>query len=280
MQADLPTAAPAITQITPRDVDFHLDPARAKNWLDHSPEKTLFPNALSILFPPGERFFIASVLANRDKIADPKLKAEVKAFCQQEAYHTREHVAYNKALNSFCDADRLDRELTEHLSWVRKPLPEGGPLLATVALEHFTAIMAHELLNDPAFLEGAEPGYARLWLWHGLEECEHKAVAFDVFRATMTGPFREYRRMLVMYLTTLTFLRFIAKHCIALMRAQGLAKSPASWAKLLWNVFVSPGLMRRIVPAYLRYYSPAFHPNDLDDRAALTRTRKLIASWS
>jgi hypothetical protein len=96
----------------------------------------------------------------------------------------------------------------------------------------------------------------------------------------MTGPFREYRRMLVMYLTTLTFLRFIAKHCIALMRAQGLAKNPASWAKLLWNVFVSPGLMRRIVPAYLRYYSPSFHPSDLDDRAALSRTRELIASWS
>ena len=118
-----------------------------------------------------------------------------------------------------------------------------------------------------------------MWTWHALEECEHKAVAFDVFRATMRGPLREVRRGIVMWITTLTFLQFIAKHCIALMRAQGLAKKPASWAKLLWYVFGSPGVLRRIIPPYLRYYHPRFHPNDIDDRAALARTRELVAAW-
>jgi len=267
------------TAITPRDVDFELDPSRARDWLDGSPEKTVFPNALSIMFPPGERFFIASVLANRDRILDPKLKAEVKAFCRQEAYHTREHVAYNRALNSFVDADELERDLTQHLEWVKKTLPADGPLMATCALEHFTAIMAHELLLDPAYQRNAEPAYARLWTWHALEECEHKAVAFDVFRATVSGRNREWRRGLVMWLTTVTFLRFIAKHCFALMRAQRLAHKPGSWAKLLWYVFGYPGMMRRIVPAYLKYYSPRFHPNDLDDSNALARTRALVAAW-
>ena len=266
-------------KITPRNVDFGLDAAHAMNWLDKSPEKTLFLNALSILFPPGERFFIASVLANRDKVTDPRLKADVKAFCQQEAYHTREHVAYNKALNTFTDADKLERELTEYLDWVKKTLPEGGPLLATCALEHFTAIMAHALLDGGDDLKGALPDYQRMWTWHALEECEHKAVAFDVFRATVRGPFREYRRMLVMWLTTITFFRFIGKHCVALMRAQGLAKNPASWAKLIWFVFGDPGIMRRIAIPYLRYYNPKFHPNDIDDRVALERTRTLVAAW-
>jgi predicted metal-dependent hydrolase len=249
------------------------------DWLDRSPEKTLFLNALSILFPPGERFFIAAVLANRDKVSDPRLKRDVKAFCQQEAYHTREHVAYNKALNAFVDATKLERELTEYLEWVKKTLPEGGALLVTCALEHFTAIMAHALLEDPDYLKGALPDYERMWTWHALEECEHKAVAFDVFRATVRGPFREYRRILVMWLTTITFLQYIGKHCVALMRAQGLAKKPASWAKLLWYVFGSPGVLRRIIPPYLRYYNPGFHPNDIDDREALARTRTLVLSW-
>jgi predicted metal-dependent hydrolase len=82
-----------------------------------------------------------------------------------------------------------------------------------------------------------------------------------------------------MWLTTLTFFRFIAKHCIALMRAQKLAKNPASWAKLIWFVFGNPGIMRRIAIPYLKYYNPKFHPNDIDDRAALERTRKLVAAW-
>lgn len=281
MQTAKPSAEPTSepNQITPRNVDFELDAARAKDWLNGSPEKTLFSNALSILFPPGERFFIASVLANRDKITNAELKAQVKAFCQQEAYHTREHVAYNRALNTFVDADKLDRELTEYLDWTKKTLPANGPLLATCALEHFTAIMAHEFLNDDGYMRGADAKYKRLWTWHALEECEHKAVAFDVFRATVSGRRREFHRGLIMWLTTLTFLRFITKHCVALMRAQGLAKNPLSWAKLLWYVFGSPGIMRRIVPAYLRYYSPNFHPNDLDDSATLARTRKLVAAW-
>jgi uncharacterized protein len=277
--AQRPAGLGAEPQITPRNVDFELNAARAKNWLAGSPEKTLFSNALSILFPPGERFFIASVLANRDKITNPDLKAQVKAFCQQEAYHTREHVAYNKALNTFVDSDTLERELTEYLEWTKKTLPANGPLLATCALEHFTAIMAHEFLNDDAYMAGADADYKRLWTWHAMEECEHKAVAFDVFRATVSGRSREFRRGLVMALTTITFLKFIGKHCVALMRAQGMAKNPASWAKLLWYVWGSPGIMRRIIPAYLQYYKPSFHPNDLDDSEALERTRALVATW-
>jgi predicted metal-dependent hydrolase len=278
--ATVPTVPPEVQPtITPRNIDFALNEAHAMDWLDESPEKTLYLNALSILFPPGERFFIASVLANRDKVTDPRLKADVKAFCQQEAYHTREHVAYNKALNTFVDADKLERELTEYLDWVKKTLPDGGPLLATCALEHFTAIMAHALLEDRNYVKGALPDYERMWTWHALEECEHKAVAYDVFRATMRGPLREYRRMLVMWLTTITFVQYIGKHVIALMRAQGLAKSPVSWAKLLWYVFGYPGIMRRIAIPYLRYYNPKFHPNDIDDSAALKRTRQLVAAW-
>jgi hypothetical protein len=268
-----------VESITPRDVDFELDPNRAKDWLDYSQEKTLFLNALSILFPPGERFFIAAVLANRGTITDPVLKSEIKAFCQQEAFHTREHIDYNAALQSFVDARKLDVELTEYLAWVKKTLPKGGPLLVTCALEHFTAILAHALLDDPSELAGADPAYERMWVWHALEECEHKAVAFDVMRATMKGPFLELRRMAVMAMTTITFFRFIGKHIFALMRAQGLFWKPASWAKVLWYVFGNPGVMRRIAGPWAQYFRPNFHPNDLDDSAALSRTQAIVAAW-
>jgi predicted metal-dependent hydrolase len=268
-----------VETITPRDVDFELDPSRAKDWLDRSQEKTIFLNALSILFPPGERFFIAAVLANRGTLTDPVLKNQVKAFCQQEAFHTREHVDYNAALQAFVDARKLDAELTQYLAWVKRTLPKGAPLLVTCALEHFTAILAHALLEDPSQLAGADPAYERMWVWHALEECEHKAVAFDVMRATMSGPFLELRRMVVMATTTVVFYTFIAKHVVALMRAQGLVWKPASWAKVLWYMFGNPGAMRRIVRPWAAYFRPGFHPNDLDDRAALARTRAMVAAW-
>ncbi len=50
-----------------------------------------------------------------------------------------------------------------------------------MALEHFTAILAHQLLADPRHLEGAEKETADLWRWHAVEEIEHKGVAYDTW---------------------------------------------------------------------------------------------------
>ena len=268
--------------ITPRNLRFQLDPANAATWLGGSRESTLFLNALSILFPPGERFFVASVLAARDRVKDLALQARVRAFCRQEAYHTREHIAYNEALKSVgVDVDRLETELTEYLAWTKQTLSPEAPLLTTCALEHFTAIMAHEMLEHPEYLAGADPSYARLWTWHALEECEHKAVAFDVFREVSHGKRgAEFGRITSMLAATSSFVRFMAKHCLALMRAQGLATNPIAWVKLTWYVFGYPGLMRRIALPYLRYFSKSFHPNDLDDSDALEKTRRIAATWA
>jgi predicted metal-dependent hydrolase len=42
--------------------------------------------------------------------------------------------------------------------------------------------MAHDLLTNPKSLEGIEEKIKALWKWHAVEEAEHKAVAFDVYK--------------------------------------------------------------------------------------------------
>lgn len=44
-------------------------------------------DALSLTFPVGERYFIESVRALRDKITDPELQQRVTDFIKQEAQH-------------------------------------------------------------------------------------------------------------------------------------------------------------------------------------------------
>jgi hypothetical protein len=43
-----------------------------------------------------------------------------------------------------------------------------------MALEHFTAIIAHELLANPRHLAGAEKETADLRRWHAVEEIERQ----------------------------------------------------------------------------------------------------------
>ena len=63
-----------------------------------------------------------------------------------------------------------------------------------------------------------------------------------------------------MVLVTINFFRRNAQFMYLLMKAQGLHRSPLAYAKLFWSIFGIPGPMRRIIPAYLRYYNPRFPP--------------------
>ena len=63
-------------------------------------------------------------------------------------------------------------------------MPAKLRLAYTAALEHYTATIAEALLSKPeaqALLGDTE--VRSILLWHALEESEHKAVAFDAYRA-------------------------------------------------------------------------------------------------
>ncbi len=62
--------------------------------------------------------------------------------------------------------------------------PAKANLAATAALEHFTATLAELVLTDEATREQfGHPAVRELFVWHAHEESEHKAVAFDVYKA-------------------------------------------------------------------------------------------------
>jgi len=262
------------TNISVRDIEFDLDASRVADW-NAGFARTVLWNALSIMFPHGERFFIQAVAAFREGIDDPVLAASIRGFVAQEALHTREHLAYNAALQSCVDAAKLDAEVAAHIDFVKSGHGALEQLAVTCALEHFTAIMARAVLNDPAYFAGAEPSFGRLWNWHALEECEHKSVAFDVFEHVTRG--NGYGlRVRSMLMATELFVRFAAKHTVKIMQSNALVRSPQAWLAVLGYIFVRPGLARRILLPYLRYYAPGFHPDHIYDRRVLEVARSLI----
>jgi predicted metal-dependent hydrolase len=271
---------PSLSDFHAREVDFELDASRITDWCGGDPWRTLYFNALSLTFPVGERFFISTVAHFRDSVTDPKLRAEVAAFITQEATHTREHIAYNKAIATIVDVSELENKLAHHMEVVvKKRLSPVDQLAVTCALEHFTAIMAEDTLRNTAQTADAVPEFRRLWTWHALEECEHKSVAFDVFQLVSGGK-RNVRRRSIMFFASISFYIFNARFMYALMKAQGHHRSPIAWAKLIWSIFGNPGPMRRIIPNYLKYYRGNFHPRDIDDSRVLTNTRQLVESWA
>jgi predicted metal-dependent hydrolase len=266
------SVTPADLTITPRDRRF-VDKVRpARWWNGGDPVATALYNALSATFPKGEAFFVESVRQFRDG-APERLAGEIKAFTTQEAIHSREHAAFNRAaLEAGYELQPLEDRVAWRLELV-KARPPIASLAATMALEHFTAILAHELLADPRHLGSAEPEAAALWRWHAIEEIEHKGVAYDTWlHATRDWP-RAKRwkvKAKVMMLVTRNFIVDRTKGSLELLRQDGIA-GPGAWARLVWFMWVRPGMMRKIFSAWAKFFLPGFHPWNEDDRGLIAR---------
>ena len=264
----LPT--PSDLTITPRDRKFERGRLDPHLWHGGRVEATAIYNALSTTFPVGEAFFVESVRKFREG-APPKLADEIKGFTTQEAIHSREHAAFNRrAADSGYDLTKLEAQVEYRLS-ITRTKPPIVSLAATMALEHFTAILAHELLKDPRHLAGADKDAADLWLWHACEEIEHKGVAYDTWlHATRHWP-RSKRwkvKAKVMLYVTRNFVVDRTAGSLELMRQDGVTGLGAC-TKLLWYLWIRPGMFRKIGGAWFKFFLPGFHPWNEDDRQLL-----------
>jgi len=49
---------------------------------------------------------------------------------------------------------------------------------------------------------------------------------------------------------------------------------------LQWWLFVHPGIFTRVLPAWLFWFVPWFHPNRIDSRAVLQTARRALEEQS
>lgn len=266
----LATKTPHDLSITPRDRRFGRDAKQERWWLGGDPIATAFYNALSITFPRGEAFFIESVKAYREG-APEKLEREIRAFIQQEVMHSREHVAFNKrVVEAGYDTSWLEQQVTTSLEMTRNR-PQILNLVVTMALEHYTAIMATQMLTDPRVFAGADKAQVDLWKWHAIEEIEHKGVAYDTWLHA-TRDWSRWKRWkvksLMMVLVSKNFWTNRYKGVIHLL-AQDDMTGWRAHAGTLWFLFGRPGAIRKLFFPWAAFFMPGFHPWNHDDRALI-----------
>jgi predicted metal-dependent hydrolase len=259
-------------EITVRDRRFGRGTPPSRWWLGGDPVASCWFTALSLTFPRGEAFFIEAVRANRAG-APPRLEAEIRAFVRQEANHSREHIAFNRTAEAAgYDVSTIDQHVASLIEEA-SGRPPIARLAVTMALEHFTAMFAHDFLaNSEQFLR-SDAEHAELWRWHAAEEIEHKGVAYDTWlHATRDWPrFRRWWvRSLVMINVTKRFVSHRTRDALNLLTQDGIPRGEAR-RRLLWYLLGRPGVLRRIFPAWLTFFRPGFHPWNTDDRALIER---------
>lgn len=252
-----------MTDLVVRRLLVDLEAPFAPSWCGGDAFRSALFDALSMSFPVGEQAFIDAVRDGWKALpadAHARFAPAVRGFIGQEATHRRLHGLFNAQL----ERQGLVNGWAGRAQKRRERLVDGDPrhlLAATAAYEHFTAILADWMLRRPEVLAGSEERLATFWQWHAAEECEHKCVAFDVYRA-LGGDERWRRRWFRR--VTLMFAIDATRQTLSNLARAGTLWRVATWRSAARELFGAHGLVRATFTPWRRYFAATFHPSQQD----------------
>jgi predicted metal-dependent hydrolase len=269
---------PAKISIQPKALGLKLTEQTPTVWYGGNPVLTNFMAGFFASFPRGERWMIKVVREFREQVRDDAtLHKETSAFIGQEGHHATEHAVCNDFMASrgvpMGDVDGMVRwtiALFERHTAKQRLAIVGGA-------EHLTALFGELTLAHPQILEQVHPDVRPLFIWHAIEELEHKAVTYDLYEA-LDGSYA--RRVYGYSLLTGLFMVFAAMGTLKLSIADRSIFKPRATAGALWWMFGAGkrgGYIRRdVLPRLLEFYRPGFHPWDRDDSHLIEQWRPVL----
>jgi len=255
--------------IPPRHIDFNFPQNIPKYFYAGNATATTFFAMLSGFFPPGERYFMDSVRHFRDRVTDKEQRAAISGFMGQEAIHGREHERLNELLAERGFDMRTPERFVKIGLKVLEMLPPSTKLAATTFMEHFTALLAEQLLEDKDFQGLADPEMIKIWQWHALEELEHKSVAYDVYE--LVGN-RYSERVAATAASLVVLLPMLGVTWAWMLARDGKLGSIKDNAKGLNMLFGRKGFVSKILPRLPEFTQRHFHPGNHD-------TRQMEQAW-
>ncbi len=259
------------TPIIPiRHMKFDFDPAKLDHrfYMDAELASAYFAS-LSIFLTRGEDLVIDTARYHRDFITDPLLKQRVTSLIGQEAIHSKMHEELNEAY--------LIRDLPVKLfrTWAGwafeygfERLPQPMKLSLMAGIEHFTAVLAEYMMNhEEIFFRSQDEKQRAIWMWHMLEESEHKDIAFDVFQELSNNYLLRIAGFFPA-LSTILVLISAASFLVPFYRNPKNLISLRYWSEIPYNFRLIFGLKDGVYGSSFKhifdYLRPNFHPNDHD----------------
>ena len=274
-----PETDPGKVELHARNVEFDLSETPL-HWIPDHPVASNFITVLNLLLPEGERWFVETFNEALPMIKDEALAADMRGFIGQEAMHAEAH---DRAVEEWLNRHGIDaKPYTDQMEWIfRRVLgPKEGDstpeerqkhlierLWLVAAIEHYTAILGDFALNCTWAENGADPNMMDLFVWHGAEEVEHRAVAHDAAAYFTDTMFHRGRAMAL----AMPFLALLLLRGFRFIMSQDESVDIGMVGK--WTGYfrgaragVLPKI-RSVVGATFTYFRPGFTPTDIGDTA-------------
>jgi predicted metal-dependent hydrolase len=176
-----------LTDLEVRRPKFNFTDDVPWEWNPQNPGFSFYMNATSVIAICFEQMIVAAVQEAKPLITDPEVAAEATAFLRQEAQHSsmhRKHVTalikrypglqqtLDAAVASFDDITAT-KSLKFRLAYI-------ADLEAT-----FTPSFKLMLDNEASLFRGGDDRVASLFMWHFVEEVEHRSSALVIYGAVV-----------------------------------------------------------------------------------------------
>jgi len=262
---------PEMTEVTSNAMDnievrpLTFDCAKIENnnpvWSRSHPLFSIYINALGIHVPYFERFLVVGLRKVKKQIENARLAKDVSRIIGQEAHHAKNFVAVNQFLaERYPQVTDLDARAKAYF----EDALENGELKSTLGYiagyETFTYLGGMIILkNYDKWMKDADPVLRSAWLWHQVEEVEHGAVAFDVFRYFF--PDSEWYRKWMIIKAFIHIGRETWAAYRPMVKKEGFFRNPLKAARALgFFVKFSALLAKSALPTLSRNYHPRNHP--------------------
>lgn len=243
--------------IVVRKIKFEFPEDFKAHWNPTKPELSQLANGASLLLPYMEPFIIDAIRKACEHISDPALLEEARAWMGQESQHFKQHRRFNDALIAKGYPELRERE--QQMAHEYQELGKRSlkyQVAYTAGFEVMALSIAHMLIKQREyFFAEADDSIASMWLWHLIEEIEHKNLAIDVYQHLYGG---HWYRAYGIWCALVHMFGLIRPTYISMLKTDGLwGKWKTRWAikKLAFRMFVS------FLPRTLLYALPSHHPS-------------------
>jgi len=243
-------------------------------WSQSSPEFAMSANAVNVHVPYFERYLIRAMSEAKKHIKDEKLLADISGLIGQEGHHAKNFIDFNKVMTRrYPGIEALEKHAKEYFAERSKKDSLKQLVGFTAGYETFTMVAGIIILaNYEKWMGDSDPTVKAMWVWHQVEEIEHGAVAFEVYKS-LYGEHEWYRKYMI--LTALLQIgRDTAAAYLLMCRAEGYMKRLPSAFRAVWFlVSIFTRSVWHCLPAFSKNYHPRNHP------VATTRQNKIAVGW-
>jgi len=251
-------------QLTERRVRLDYPDDVDPMWTPAMPEFACAANAVSLMMPVIEPYFVRTIAEASADLDGPERTATETYLAQERAHHGQ-HQRFNRLLvTRYPNLRPVERALRATYGALERRSSQRFNL-AVVAVSETMAYSAARWAEGHRreLFDRADPVVSTLFLWHLAEEVEHKASAHEVHRAVDDGGLWLRARMLMAMVVALSLvMAFVGLGTTVMLAAERRLHHPLAWLRLLrWSIGFAFELLGNLAMTLL----PGHHPDDFID---------------